>query len=303
MVNFETSVSETVKVEREESESQAAWVERMIRDYISGNPTNNLGMSAGEKAVEDPLVGFSNGADPLYEDIKKYAGSIHWTPHEIFTITFPDLKVQPDELTVISWVQPMATSARKANRKQTHWPSEEWVRARIIGKAFKMALREDLAGKLKYNGFPAVAPRLLPIYEEKKDENGRYTSSWSERHIAYVSGLGTFGLCDALITPKGKAVRLGSVVARIQIPPTPRPYDHHRAYCLYYTHNTCGKCMKRCPVESISPEGHDHDKCDRHISPGTVDYIKSNFGFNGYSCGLCQSGIPCESKIPLPKEG
>jgi len=36
---------------------------------------------------------------------------------------------------------------------------------------------------------------------------------------------------------------------------------------------------------------------------GTVDYIKSNFGFNGYSCGLCQSSIPCESKIPLPKEG
>ena len=32
--------------------------------------------------------------------------------------------------------------------------------------------------------------------------------------------------------------------------------------------------------ETITPEGHDHDECDRHIFPGTVDYIKSKFGFS-----------------------
>jgi hypothetical protein len=30
-----------------------------------------------------------------------------------------------------------------------------------------------------------------------------------------------------------------------------------------------------------------------------IPYIQSNYGFDGYSCGLCQTCVPCESKIPL----
>ena len=45
-------------------------------------------------------------------------------------------------------------------------------------------------------------------------------STWSERHVAYVSGLGTFGLSGGLITAKGQAVRLGSV-------DSPGPYPVH----------------------------------------------------------------------------
>ena len=68
-------------------------------------------------------------------------------------------------------------------------------------------------------------------------------SQWSERHAAYASGLGTFGLCDGLITPKGKAVRFASVVTRIKVPPTQRPYKDHHAYCLHYAKGICGMCI------------------------------------------------------------
>jgi hypothetical protein len=51
-----------------------------------------------------------------------------------------------------------------------------------------------------------------------------FASKWSERHAAYVSGLGTFSLCDGLITPVGIAIRYGSVVSRIPIQPASRPY-------------------------------------------------------------------------------
>ena len=44
-----------------------------------------------------------------------------------------------------------------------------------------------------------------------------------QRHAAHAAGLGTFGLCDGLITAKGKAMRAGSVVARIAVAQTPRP--------------------------------------------------------------------------------
>jgi epoxyqueuosine reductase len=125
-----------------------------------------------------------------------------------------------------------------------------------------------------------------------------YASTWSERHAAYAAGLGTFGLCDGLITPAGKAVRVGSVIANIQIRPTPRPYTDHHGYCLFYTQGLCGKCIPRCPVGALSENGHNKRTCRSHIRPATEDYVKTNFGFEGYGCGLCQTGVPCESKIP-----
>ena len=97
---------------------------------------------------------------------------------------------------------------------------------------------------------------LSPLWERKESERFVFASNWSERHAAHAAGLGTFGLCDGLITPVGKAMRCGSVVARIKIPATPRPYKHHREYCLFFTKGTCGKCIKRCPAEAVTKEGH-----------------------------------------------
>jgi epoxyqueuosine reductase QueG len=109
-----------------------------------------------------------------------------------------------------------------------------------------------------------------------------YASSWSERHAAHAAGLGTFGLCDGLITAKGKAMRVGSVVAKLSIEATPRPYSDHRAYCLYFDNGTCGKCMK----------------CRQHLARSR-EYVKKTYKFEGYGCGLCQVGVPCEAGIPV----
>jgi epoxyqueuosine reductase len=51
--------------------------------------------------------------------------------------------------------------------------------------------------------------------------------------MAYAAGLGTFGLCDGLITACGKAMRTGSVAARLEIDALSRPYDDHQAYCPF----------------------------------------------------------------------
>ena len=92
--------------------------------------------------------------------------------------------------------------------------------------------------------------------------------------------------------------RAGSVVARIEIVPTPRPYTDHRAYCLFYSQGACGKCIKRCPVGALSENGHDKVRCLQHLKPVTADYVKANYHFDGYGCGLCQVGVPCEAGIP-----
>jgi epoxyqueuosine reductase QueG len=281
-----------------ETTNPAKWVEGIIQEFIDRSPLNTLQNAANDKAFEDPLVGFSQGSDPLYEAYKDHVGPFHWTPHEVFTQAYPQVHVSPDELTVISWVLPQTRATRADNRKETTFPSERWARARIFGEEVNVNLRKHVVHALVEKGYRAVSPLLSPQWEIKASDRFVFASTWSERHAAHAAGLGTFGLCDGLITPKGKAMRTGSVVVQMQIPPTPRPYVDHQEYCLFLAKGICGKCIPRCPVGALSESGHDKTKCLNHLRPTTADYVKANYGFDGYGCGLCQTKVPCESKIP-----
>ncbi|MBN1579976.1 MAG: epoxyqueuosine reductase [Anaerolineae bacterium] len=280
----------------------AAWITTTIQSFCDG-PQNTLQDTANEKAWGTPLVGFCSGADPLYEQYKEVVGPFHWTPAEIFGHTFPDSPVDAAELTVISWILPQTQATKANNRNERVYPAERWARSRIFGETFNNKLRQHVVDALRQAGYQAVAPMLSPEWQSKQSEKFVFSSTWSERHTAYAAGLGTFGLCDGLITPVGKAMRTGSVVARLSIPPTPRPYTDHRAYCLFYSQGTCGKCIDRCPVGALSKAGHDKVKCSRHLNPTTANYVKENYGFDGYGCGLCQTGVPCESGIPGEQDG
>jgi epoxyqueuosine reductase QueG len=275
------------------------WVGRIIEGFINESSENTLKNAANDKAWSDPLIGFSKGDDPLYLQYKEVVGSFHWTPLEIFLLTYPTSKLTADQLTVISWVLPQTKDTKFDNRQETLYPSERWARARIFGEEVNVKLRKHLVRALKESGADAVAPMLSPFWERKTSERYVFSSTWSERHAAYASGLGTFGLCDGLITAKGKAMRCGSVVAHIQISPTERPYQDHHAYCLFFANGTCKKCMARCPAGAITEAGHDKRKCYDYMHPGIDEYVESHYGFKGYGCGLCQTGVPCESRNPV----
>jgi epoxyqueuosine reductase len=93
-------------------------------------------------------------------------------------------------------------------------------------------------------------------------------------------------------------MRCGSVVARMALQPTERPYTDIHAHCLFYSRGTCGKCARRCPVGAITEEGHDKGKCAGYLGGVTSPYIREHYGLEIYSCGLCQTQVPCESGIP-----
>ena len=279
----------------------ATWVRGVIADLLADPTVNTLQNAAREPAWADPLVGFAPGDDPIWTQFKDVVGAFHWLPEEIFCQGFPDLDASAQGLTVVSWVLPQTEQVKADNRLQTRYPAERWARARIFGEQANNILRRRVAETLTASGFPATAPMLSPNFASRKGGPFVYSSTWSERHAAYAAGLGTFGLCDGLITPRGKAMRVGSVVARISIPATPRPYADHHAYCLFYTQGTCGKCIERCPVGAISEQGHDKVRCKDHLGR-TRTYVPEHYGFKGYGCGLCQTGVPCESGIPTPQD-
>lgn len=269
---------------------------RIIRDFLAHAYENTLKNETGERAWDAPLVGFSRGDDPLYRQFKDDIGEFYWTPAEIFHKIF---HTEPQGLTVISWILPQTKVTKTDNRKATTYPSERWSRSRLFGEEANIALARRVVDTLQQVGIKAVAPDRSPLWQWQTSASYGFASNWSSRHAAYVAGLGTFGLCDGLITPKGKAMRCGSVVAEIIVTPTPRPYTDHRAYCLFYAQNgKCGKCIPRCPAGALSEDGHDKLKCRNYLYNVLADYAQARYGFASYGCGLCQTGVPCESRIP-----
>jgi ferredoxin len=280
------------------SGSVALRIEDLIRTFAA-SPENTLKDKENHPAWDSPLIGFSRGDDPLYEKLKDHIGPFLWTPFEIFSITYPDIPVNTDSLSVISWILPQTEVTKAMNRKETHCPSEPWARSRKFGEEFNMKMARHVVAELKNRGIPALAPGQSVHWDWQTSRRYGRASNWSERHVAYVSGLGTFSLSDGLITERGKAMRCGSVVAKLRIPATPRPYDSHRSYCLFYKEGSCGKCIDRCPVKAISKDGHDKERCYRYVFGAATRHITSAFGFETHACGLCQTNVPCESNVPF----
>jgi epoxyqueuosine reductase QueG len=290
-------------VTRKSEESSADWLRREIVDFVATSPLNTLGLPGGEVAWDSPLVGFSRGDDTIYQEYKGHIGDFYWTPMEIFQLTFPDVSVAPEDLTVISWVLPQTRVTKDENAEQKVYPSRRWTAARYLGEKFNVALRQHVVKILLDETIQAVAPMLSPHWRRQDSQGYGFASNWSERHAAHAGGLGTFGLCDGLITPVGKAIRAGSVVARLELAATPRPYQSHQAYCLFFSHGICRKCAERCPVKAIGSEGHDKIRCRDHLEKAR-SYARKKYGLeNKVGCGLCQVGVPCESHIPTPDEG
>ena len=281
--------------------SQAAlktWVRALIEDLVATSDKNTLGFPHIEKSWEKPLVGFSAGNDLLYQFFKKDIGGFYWLPEEAFRQGFSEITATADQLTVVSWVIPQTGKTKKDQRKESLYPSERWARSRLFGEEFNQLMRKQISQSLTVAGYPAVAPMLLPAFQREISEKYGHASSWSERHAAYVAGLGTFGLSDGLITPLGKAIRCGTVIAKMNVEPDPRPFEHHNQYCLFYFDGSCKKCSKRCPADAINESGHNKTLCHDYIRQTTTPHTDKAFNLTITSCGLCQSKVPCESGIP-----
>jgi len=281
-------------------EDQGAWIRSLIGEFMK-SPKNTLGNTANDKVFDMPIVGFASGGDPIYVEFKRDIGNFYMTPLEAFRKAYPESYVASKDLTVISWVMPHIKQTKLDNRKEKIYPSERWARGKKDGVLVNIELQKYLIEILKEAGHMAMAPCLMPYWSKQTSEKYGYASTWSERHVAYAAGLGTFGLCDGLITPVGKAMRCGSIVAEMAIPPTKRPYKKHTEYCLFLEEGSCGLCMARCPVGAITKDGHDKEKCSAHADGKCVEYIKEHFGFEMDACGLCQTKVPCESGIPKRK--
>ncbi len=223
-----------------------------------------------------PLLGVAGASDPFWEKLKEpdVIGPHHLTPKEWL----------PEAKSILSYFLPFTERIRSSNRLKG-LPSKEWLYGRYEGEMVNNALRRLIISAIESEGGRALAPAL-----DKRYKVTNHVSNWSERHAAFIAGLGTFSLNYSLITSLGTAGRFGSVIVDMELEPKLRPYQEIDEYCT-----KCGECIGRCPPLAINKNGKDAESCSM--------FLDKMFKLNKprYACGKCQTAVPCEYRKPIAR--
>ncbi len=247
-------------------------IEEIIKEYVKKYPENKKTQSRWE----EPLVAFADASDNYFYKLKELVSSTHAMPQDFLT----------DAKTVITYFLPFTTSIIKSNIKGDI-SSKEWVIAYVETNKLIYDINKYMQQKMEDLGFKAT---IIPATHNFNEE--KLISDWSHRHVAYIAGLGKFGLNNMLITEKGCCGRIGSIVTNLKLEATERPNNE---FCLYKKNGSCKVCVDRCVNNALSADEFDRHKCyelclynDKlnDIGPAKV-------------CGKCLVNLPCSFSNPV----
>ena len=272
------------------------------REFMNDNYTKNsfsgldpkvyeqteFGENNGMRFFERPIFAVARADDPCFAEIKRpeVVGNHHLTPYDWM----------PEAKTVISFFIPINHEIVEKNKRHPTEPALEWLYTRVDGQVFILALCTTVLEALIADGHKAVAPFNEAKYIMKTGYDQltaadipAYSTNWSERHVAYITGLGTFGLSANFISKLGSSGRLVSVVTDWDIEPDVRDYDDWLGYCL-----RCGTCKQKCPPHAMYEDriGKNHEACG-----GFIRTIRAK-NEPRFGCGFCQTGTPCSYRGP-----
>lgn len=162
-------------------------------------------------------------------------------------------------------------------------PSKLWALAYVETNRIIKYVNDYLAKKLESFGFRCAKVEPTHNFDEET-----LTSYWSHKHIAYLSGLGTFGVHTMIITENGCCGRLGSLVTTVEFEWREVMEDE---LCIYKRRGDCLKCVERCPFNALSKDGLDKRKCYEVLMKNSRIY-----GFFADVCGKCACSVPCSLK-------
>jgi hypothetical protein len=284
------------------------------------NALNRLPSNYGESRIfSSPLIGVARGDDPIFQKYKELIGPEHLTPLELW-LSEGFKSLSPSDLRIISIVFPYSEKIREESKNivkdsQITLPAEIYCVGRNYANEFKKVICRNIIEFFKLKGYRSVAAMLSESFSILRPKMEIVYSTWSERHIAFATGLGTFSLHEGLITEIGCNIRLASVVTDAALEITPRRYDKPYANCLYYSKGTCRRCEARCPANAIDENGHDKLKCYEYnrkiarimfnrISPILKPHKRRiNWALRPVSypvgCAFCQFNVPCMDKNPI----
>ena len=247
-------------------------IEAFVRNYVTSHKANG-----GSRSIwRQPLVAFADAHDPMFRQLKEIVDPNHLTPCDLLE----------DAKTVISYFVPFTKKTVQSNTGGKR-ASTLWAKSYIETNELIINLNVALSEKLEKNGYKAATTLPTHNFDEKK-----LVSLWSQKHVAYIAGLGKFGIHHMIITEKGCCGRLGSVITDARIKPTQRVKNE---LCLYKKDGACGVCVRKCALNALTFDGLNKRTCYYECLRNAETY--HSLGLADV-CGKCVTEIPCSFSIP-----
>lgn len=255
-------------------------MEKLILDEIKKVIADYEARSETRSRWKEPLLGFASCEDETFELLKKVANPLHLSPYDI----------NKEGKTVIAYFLPFDEEIPESNI-EGRIASYNWAVAYVETNILIQLINDHLIKYLQDKGYKT---KKLPI--EQNMDYEKLTSVWSNRHVAYIAGLGKFGINNMLITSKGCCGRLGNVVTSLYIEPTKRSDTEN---CLNKAGYNCIRCIDRCVNGALKIDGFDRYKCFDMLTENGK--IHKDVG-NAEVCGKCLVDLPCSFKNPVIKK-
>lgn len=224
----------------------------------------------------EPIVKFSDANDEMFGELKNLVSPTHALPQDFLD----------DAKTVISYFVPFDESIVNSNI-EGKYSSEEWARAYLETNQLISDLNSYIKKELDSLAYDSS---IIPATHNFDEDS--LLSDWSHRHVAYIAGLGTFGLNNMLITDKGCCGRVGNIVTNLKIEPSNRGVKEH---CLYKSKGICKKCVENCVNDALKVDSFDRHKCYEILLYN--DKLHSELGLTD-ACGKCCVNLPCSLTNP-----
>ena len=249
-------------------------------------------------AVYRGVIGRAQRADhPAFARVAAHIPG-HWTPAAAFAAGAAG--ETPAALSVLSVAFLMNTRSIAENAAQRDYPARSWYETRKQWNAFHPATARAGIDWLAGRGARAVCPPFAPGYWQSMGDDSPHGSAWSERHVGWACGLGTFGLQGAFITEQGVCLRLMSFVVTAPFASYGEADPDPFGGCLYLHDRTCGACADRCPTGGVTRQGRNIAACRATVIGRNTDYARAAFGIDAHGCGLCMTATPCALRRPRP---
>lgn len=248
-------------------------IQDFIKEVVKNYRTENRTITDWD----EPLVAFADANDPVFFELKTVVSESHNLPTDLLK----------DAETVISYFIPFKREIVLSNVDGRNC-SKEWAIAYIETNELILDLNLCLSEELEKSDFESFVLPPTHNFDEKK-----LISDWSHKHIAFIAGLGKFGLHQMLITEKGCCGRLGSLITNAVIEPTK---IRDREFCLYRYEKTCRKCVEKCVFGALRVDSFDRHKCYEICLSNAKLYSKLG---SADVCGKCICAVPCSFNNPV----
>lgn len=292
-----------------------ALLETVLQNSLRAEPANSILAPEGvDRIFETVFMGVAQGDDHIFHRFKEVVGPLHYLPADMWArAAGPETAGLPARnLRIVSLVFPFSNAIRKLYKKGALLPPLQYSLARNYANRIIPRVISGGIDYLKAHAFAATPiAKVSNMQTDVKNGITRTYSVWSERHIAFAAGLGTFSLHEALITEAGCNVRLGSFLTDAPLAVTARPDDEPYSHCLFYAKGTCKQCIANCPAGALSIKGHDKTACMRYrdrvrdeMRKRVANYITDPVALKAFraGCALCQVNVPCMDKNPSRKK-